>query len=368
MSIIIKVINAYCIYKLFYLLILYESCEVVHRAFVAMDLSAEKETLQKLLTRGPGTRILLSGDNMKTTGIIFSIFLFLIACTNSEEEKQLAARLVKFNEIKKKFHEFKMPTRNQPGIFGFYSAGCLDGGVSLPISGKGYQVLRISLRRYYGHPALIRFIKNLAQKIHTMNLGNILVGDMAMPRGGPMHYGHLSHQNGLDVDFAYTLIPDQKKKRLTIHEIENMKDPSVMTDDLTALNPDVWRASYVTVLRTVAEFDEVDRIFVNPFILNEICTKLEDIEEEDEEWIIKIRPWYGHHDHYHVRLKCPENNQYCVPQKELTKSACGDELEYWLTDDALERQKEYFKHQIRKKEDVPNLPRNCQAVMDFNDK
>ena len=33
----------------------------------------------------------------------------------------------------------------------------------------------------------------------------MLVGDMAQPRGGPMSFGHVSHQGGLDVDIWFRL-------------------------------------------------------------------------------------------------------------------------------------------------------------------
>ena len=31
-------------------------------------------------------------------------------------------------------------------------------------------------------------------------------------------------------------------------------------------------------------------------------------EKGDKSWLKKIRPWYGHDNHYHVRHKCPEKS------------------------------------------------------------
>src|SRR5215471_5785136 len=45
---------------------------------------------------------------------------------------------------------------------GFYSAGCLAGGTTLPISGPAWQVMRLSRNRNWGHPTLIGFLENLA--------------------------------------------------------------------------------------------------------------------------------------------------------------------------------------------------------------
>ena len=85
---------------------------------------------------------------------------------------------------------------------------------------------------------------------------------------------------------------------------------------------------------------------------------------EKEKWILKIRPWYGHHDHYHVRLKCPEKSPHCVTQEKVTEPICdSEELEEWFTDEAKEKQRAYFKHQLKEKEEVPELPTQCLEVL-----
>src|SRR5438477_665580 len=45
---------------------------------------------------------------------------------------------------------------------GFYSHGCLAGGVALPINGKTWQVMRLSRNRNWGHPELVRFLERLS--------------------------------------------------------------------------------------------------------------------------------------------------------------------------------------------------------------
>ena len=39
-----------------------------------------------------------------------------------------------------------------------------------------------------------------------------------------------------------------------------------------------------------------------------------DWETGDRSWLRKIRPWWGHHYHFHVRLTCPEGQSGCVNQ------------------------------------------------------
>src|SRR5689334_5991204 len=83
---------------------------------------------------------------------------------------------------------------------GFYTKGCLAGGIALPVNGPSWQVMRLSRNRNWGHPALIKFLEQFATKVPKVGWPGLLVGDMAQARGGPMLTGHASHQVGLDVD------------------------------------------------------------------------------------------------------------------------------------------------------------------------
>ena len=93
---------------------------------------------------------------------------------------------------------------------GFYSKGCLAGGVALPVNGSAWQVMRLSRNRNWGHPDLIAFLERFALKVPKVAGWNgILVGDLAQPRGGPMLTGHASHQVGLDADIWLTPMPNR---------------------------------------------------------------------------------------------------------------------------------------------------------------
>src|SRR6478672_3520143 len=47
---------------------------------------------------------------------------------------------------------------------GYYTGGCLAGGIALPINGKTWQVMRLSRNRNWGHPNLIKFLERFADK------------------------------------------------------------------------------------------------------------------------------------------------------------------------------------------------------------
>ena len=53
----------------------------------------------------------------------------------------------------------------QAEAIGGYAAGCLKNGVSLPLEGPGYQVIRTKRLRYYGHPDLIHYLQALVARM-----------------------------------------------------------------------------------------------------------------------------------------------------------------------------------------------------------
>ena len=61
----------------------------------------------------------------------------------------------------------------------------------------------------------------------------------------------------------------------------------------------------------------------------ELC----DTAGKDRAWLRKVRPWYLHDDHLHVRLSCPPGMAGCVAQDPVPEGdGCGENLRYWLSD------------------------------------
>ncbi|MEM6420948.1 MAG: penicillin-insensitive murein endopeptidase, partial [Pseudomonadota bacterium] len=87
-----------------------------------------------------------------------------------------------------------------PAPIGSYAAGCLAGGTRLAESGPGWETVRLSRNRNWGHPAMIAYIRRLSAEAQTIGWSRIYVADISQPRGGPMTSGHSSHQIGLDAD------------------------------------------------------------------------------------------------------------------------------------------------------------------------
>jgi penicillin-insensitive murein endopeptidase len=146
---------------------------------------------------------------------------------------------------------------------------------------------------------------------------------MAQPRGGPATFGHASHQNGLDVDIWYKAMPD---RTLSVGERDKIPLESVLADP-GHVNPQLWTAADAQLLRRAASYPTVERIFVHPAIKKALC----DLPGEDRAYLRKLKPMWGHDDHFHVRLACPAGSTGCQRQPPVPDGdGCGKELDRWL--------------------------------------
>jgi penicillin-insensitive murein endopeptidase len=206
---------------------------------------------------------------------------------------------------------------------GFYARGCLAGAVSLPINGPDWQVMRLSRNRNWGHPRLLDFLERFANDARALDgWPGLLVGDMSQPRGGPMVTGHTSHQIGLDVDIWLTPMPDRV---LTPQERENMIAVSMLKDPFT-VDPDKWTSLHTKLIKRATSYPVVDRIFVHPAIKKVLCEQA----GHDRGWLAKVRPWWNHYYHFHVRVTCAPESPDCEGQKPVKgDDGCGEELTDW---------------------------------------
>ncbi len=160
------------------------------------------------------------------------------------------------------------PLAGPSQVIGSHAAGCIAGAMALPLAGNGYQVMRPSRNRYYGHPMLVRFVERLGQQAAARG-ARLLIGDLAQPRGGPMPNGHRSHQSGLDVDVWFLQQP--RDRLLSRADTERIEMPTMVRAAEGTLNPSRWSPRYRDMLKMAAQSPEVDRIFVNAIIKQALC-------------------------------------------------------------------------------------------------
>lgn len=191
--------------------------------------------------------------------------------------------------------------------YGSYAKGCLAGGVQLPETGSTWQAMRLSRNRNWGHPDAVKFVGRLSKfAAKQKGWSGLYIGDMSQPRGGPMLTGHRSHQLGLDIDI-WMLPP--KRLNLGRTERENLSSISMRRAKGAFVN-DSWTKQHHAILRAAAKDKAVARIFVFPGAKVQMCKD----EKGDRSWLRKIRPWWGHHYHFHVRLNCPKGAKGCIEQ------------------------------------------------------
>ena len=157
-------------------------------------------------------------------------------------EEKLPAKLL--------FSAAKLPSLGHAMAIGYYPRGCLQGGVELPVDGPNWQVMRLSRNRNWGHPELVKFLERFAPlAAKATGWKGVLVGDMAQPRGGPLPFGHLSHQIGLDVDIWFMPMPNHE---LSKKEREDISASNLVAADKLRVNPETWTPSDVAFIRTAA--------------------------------------------------------------------------------------------------------------------
>jgi len=258
---------------------------------------------------------------------------------------------------KEVFGRQPLPANSPARSIGFYSRGCLAGAVALPVNGDTWQVMRLSRNRNWGHPDLVAYLERLAARAPRAGWRGLLVGDMAQPRGGPMLTGHASHQIGLDADIWLTPMPDRE---LTRQEREEMSATRVVAAHRKDIDPQVWTPAHAAIIRAAAQDGAVDRIFVNAAIKKALCRE----PDRDRRWLAKVRPWWGHDYHFHVRIRCPAGSEGCERQKPVgAGDGCGKELDYWFSDAVLNPPPPKEPPKPRPPLRVADLPPACRQVV-----
>jgi murein endopeptidase len=175
-----------------------------------------------------------------------------------------------------------------------------------------------------GNPQLVRFIERFAENAKKAGWSGLLVGDMSQPRGGPMLSDHTSHQIGLDADIWFTPMPDHVQSR---EEREFGSATEVVMPDQLDVDPKVWTHRHAELIRTAAQDPAVIRVLVNAAIKKALCRE----SGTDRAWLFKVRPWYGHAEHFHVQIACPAGSAECKPARPPYPSdGCGHALNFWF--------------------------------------
>jgi len=211
------------------------------------------------------------------------------------------------------------PSDGPARSIGTYNRGCIGGARALALQGPGWRVMKPERARYFGHPVLLEVVSTLAGFVQSKRLGALRIGDLGQPRGGPAPSGHASHQTGLDVDIGYAVSPPAEGEYW--RSMVDAPRGRVTAD---------FGAAQLKLVRQAALDERVDRIFVNPVIKRTLCARAPKPEAE-RAWLRKVRPWWGHDEHMHVRLRCQSGSPDCQDQAALPEGDGCDKLSWWFT-------------------------------------
>jgi penicillin-insensitive murein endopeptidase len=283
-----------------------------------------------------------------------AIAVMVVGCSVVPAEESLPASGLDARPARDLFGAVAGPSHGPSRPIGFFAKGCLAGAVELPIDGDHWQVMRLSRNRNWGTPQLVAMIERLSHQAAAVGWPGLLVGDMSQPRGGPMKNGHASHQIGLDVDIWLTPMPARTLSRV---ERETMGARSMVASSRLTVDRSAWTPSRLAVIKAAAMQPDVTRIFVNAAIKKELCQEA----GADRAWLHKVRPYWGHEEHFHVRMACPAGASSCDEQEPVPPGdGCSEkDLAYWFTPGVLHPKPSKPRPPLT----LAQLPAACKAVL-----
>jgi penicillin-insensitive murein endopeptidase len=289
--------------------------------------------------------------------LIFALGLGLIGALPQGAVAEVP-KAMQGKEARQLFGAQQKGSQKRPAAYGGYAKGCMDGAAQLPETGPTWQAMRLSRNRNWGHPATVEFIQDLSRKAaRQKGWKGLYIGDISQPRGGPMRSGHRSHQLGLDVDI-WMLPPN----RLNLSRSEREKISSIsMRRSGGAYVNSKWTRQHHNILKAAAKDPRVARIFVFPGAKVQMCKD----EKGDRSWLRKIRPWWGHHYHFHVRLHCPKGDKRCQNQTAIPRGDGCEAAEKWVYDilHPTPRDPNAPKPKPRRELTMHDLPSQCVSVL-----
>lgn len=255
------------------------------------------------------------------------------------------------------FGHKRLPAALKPQVHGFYSKGCFSGGVAIAADGPNWQAMRLSRNRRWGHPDLIATVERLSRDAVADGWPGLLIGDISQPRGGPMLSAHASHQIGLDADIWLSPMPSRRMSR---GERENKRPVSMLKPNSLHVDDRKWTPAHTALLKRAAGYRKVERILVHPGIKKKLC----DTVRGDRSWLRKIRPFWGHHYHFHLRIGCPAGSPGCKGQARAPAGdGCDKSLAWWFTEEPWRKPKGPAKPKARDVMTMASLPKACRSVL-----
>ena len=139
-----------------------------------------------------------------------------------------------------------------------------------------------------------------------------------------------------------------------------MSATNVVAEDKRDVDPKIWTPGHFAVIKAAAEDPKVERIFVNAAIKKALCREA----GKDRAFLHKVRPWWGHNYHFHVRIGCPAGSPECKGQDPAGEAeGCGKDLDYWFQQSILNPPPPKEPAKPRPPLTMADLPAECRQVL-----
>jgi penicillin-insensitive murein endopeptidase len=139
-----------------------------------------------------------------------------------------------------------------------------------------------------------------------------------------------------------------------------MSATMMVAADRKDVDPKEWTPAHTEIIKAAAKDPIVERIFVNAAIKKALCREA----GNDRNWLHKVRPYYGHDYHFHVRIKCPADSPDCQPQDPVpADEVCGKDLDHWFTDEILYPRPSPIPSKPKPPLTMADLPPACHQVL-----
>jgi penicillin-insensitive murein endopeptidase len=149
----------------------------------------------------------------------------------------------------------------------------------------------------------------------------------------------------------------------------------MLAADEISVDPKIFGDGQVKLIKRAASYREVERVLVHPAIKKALCEASK--SDTDRGWLAKVRPYWGHHYHMHIRIGCPAGSTNCKSQPPVPgDDGCGKELTDWIKQVTPKKKKdeppvaakpskpEPKRHDIT----LADLPADCRTVLAAGDK
>jgi penicillin-insensitive murein endopeptidase len=105
----------------------------------------------------------------------------------------------------------------------------------------------------------------------------------------------------------------------------------VVALDLLDVDPEVWTRRHNELIRTAAQDPAVIRIFSECRDQEALCREA----GADRAWLSRVRPWYGHAEHFHVQIAVRPTARNASRRPAPPRDGCGHELDFWFKESTL---------------------------------